>query len=778
MIFLNFKPIKLISVTLIVLFLSSCGGGSGGADVSDANANITSTEYAGVAQKGPFENNSVITASRITSTGDLTGNLLKANVNGNSGNYKINLPSNWGAIDSAIQMSAEGFFVNELDGSKSSNSIELTSIINDKLLLSINLLTDWTAKRTKFLLKNGKSLGSAKEQSEKELSKAFGINNIHELDIMRADKLFSDNAQLLLLSGALMELANKRNINAQVIIDEIGNDFAKNGQLNQTGDDWFIRLQAIVRDNPAAHVDQYAKALKDSLGLNSPTGRLLPIIITLASRPVASLPDVIFAAPGETILLDGSESHAEDGIANFTWFRVDQKDFTIPFLLVDGEGGISETNARFADAPSITVPNEETELLFALVVTDNNDLTHTKVVKVVVKEPPPENHAPVAKGQDLETNEDVPLVIILTGEDSDGDVIDFEIDTPLLLAHGLLEGVAPNLTYTPDLNFHGADSFDFSVNDGNESSEPATINIQVNPVNDPPIANGQTKTVNEDETLPLLLTGFDVDGDTLSFSNTDVSHGTLSGTGNNLTYTPESNYNGPDSFTFTVNDGLLGSSVATVNIVVNPVNDPPEAFPDDVITDEDISIEITLVAEDIDEDVLHFEIDSGPTEGTLSGLPLVDGQPAVLTYTPNLNYFGPDEFTFVVTDPDGETSTATISIEINPINDPPVAVDYTCTLNPSATLSSITISDFEFPDDPEGDTIGEYIINGTLNNSLWLLLEEDNNDPAPYFLNDGVLIAEPETSAVPGSETSFEYIVKDIVNDLESEPATIKVKLP
>ena len=81
-------------------------------------------------------------------------------------------------------------------------------------------------------------------------------------------------------------------------------------------------------------------------------------------------------------------------------------------------------------------------------------------------------------------------------------------------------------------------------------------------------------TTNEDTPVAITLTGSDVDGDPLTYLVVNAPrHGTLSGTAPNLTYTPAANYNGPDSFTFKVNDGLADSAPGGGGITVTSVND-------------------------------------------------------------------------------------------------------------------------------------------------------------------------------------------------------------
>ena len=106
--------------------------------------------------------------------------------------------------------------------------------------------------------------------------------------------------------------------------------------------------------------------------------------------------------------------------------------------------------------------------------------------------------------------------------------------------------------------------------------DPVLIGLNLEPANVAPTAADVSVTTAEDTAVAVTLSGSDADGDALTYSvSTQPSHGTLSGTAPNLTYTPAANYNGPDSFTYTVSDGTLTSAPATVSITVTPVNDAP-----------------------------------------------------------------------------------------------------------------------------------------------------------------------------------------------------------
>jgi hypothetical protein len=139
-----------------------------------------------------------------------------------------------------------------------------------------------------------------------------------------------------------------------------------------------------------------------------------------------------------------------------------------------------------------------------------------------------------------------------------------------------------SFTYIPDLNFNGIDSFTYIANDGLLDSNTATVHITVNPVNDAPEAFDDSYNVDEDNTLSVSTPGIlsndiDVEDDPLTaILVTGVTDGTLTlNSDGSFTYIPDLNFNGIDSFTYKVNNGLLDSNIATVRITVNPVNDAP-----------------------------------------------------------------------------------------------------------------------------------------------------------------------------------------------------------
>ncbi|MEK6934901.1 MAG: cadherin-like domain-containing protein [Nanoarchaeota archaeon] len=192
-----------------------------------------------------------------------------------------------------------------------------------------------------------------------------------------------------------------------------------------------------------------------------------------------------------------------------------------------------------------------------------------------------------------------------------------------------------------------------------------------------PVADPQSVQVDEDRSLDIFLTGTDPDNDPLTpriIRNPNSGNLIIEGRGI-VRYEPNSNYNGPDSFDFVENDGIVDSEVARVNIDVNPVNDSPVARPQIIHGTEDTLAPGLFTGSDVDNSNLEFRVLSGPSDGTLTQ---VDDQ---FTYNPNQDFNGHDSFAFIAVDPEGaESEPQTVEMDIAAVNDRPIARDVNLTV--------------------------------------------------------------------------------------------------
>jgi DNA/RNA endonuclease G (NUC1) len=213
----------------------------------------------------------------------------------------------------------------------------------------------------------------------------------------------------------------------------------------------------------------------------------------------------------------------------------------------------------------------------------------------------------------------------------------------------------------------------------------------------PPGTAGQSVTTAEDASLSITLDAASPGGPLTYTIVNSPTHGSLLGSNGSRDYSPDPNFNGTDSFSFKVNDGLQDSNISTVNITVTAVNDQPVANSQSASTNGNTPVGITLTGSDVETPAagLTFNVTLGPAHGSLSGAA------PNLIYTPTTNYSGPDSFTFTVTDTgDGAaaaltSSEATVSITVNDTIAPMITAPPNVNLGTGAgaTSCSLLISD-------------------------------------------------------------------------------------
>jgi len=177
-----------------------------------------------------------------------------------------------------------------------------------------------------------------------------------------------------------------------------------------------------------------------------------------------------------------------------------------------------------------------------------------------------------------------------------------------------------------------------------------------------PFAEAQSVSTDEDTPLGIELSGTSTDATSLSFTIVAPPlHGSLAGAPPNLVYSPARDYAGKDSFSFTVGNGNVNSDPAMVDILVRPVNDPPQAFNDVATTTKGTQVIIAILANDsdIEGDVLTVRSVTSGAAGTTT---LANG--STVTYTPNRNFTGTDQFSYTISDDNGGMAAATVAVTV------------------------------------------------------------------------------------------------------------------
>jgi large repetitive protein len=217
-------------------------------------------------------------------------------------------------------------------------------------------------------------------------------------------------------------------------------------------------------------------------------------------------------------------------------------------------------------------------------VTDTDGLTAEQSFSITVTNA---NDAPVATSSTVTLVEDGSVTITLTAVDADNDPLTYEVVS--LPASGTLEQHGTVWLYTPEKDFNGTDVFSFIAKDAELSSEPATVTINVTPVNDDPQAVDDdytlTSTANDVYALAVLANDVDVDGDTLTIDGAAADIGSVQITSEGLSFIAPEAYVGPVALRYTLSDGNKGRASAKVNVLIEGAeseNQPVITLPDDV----------------------------------------------------------------------------------------------------------------------------------------------------------------------------------------------------
>jgi len=369
-----------------------------------------------------------------------------------------------------------------------------------------------------------------------------------------------------------------------------------------------------------------------------------------------------------------------------------------PIVVVDVTDPAHGTASVAVDGSNVTYepdPDYSGADTFGYTIEAGGDQTSASVDVTVT----PVEDDPVADADSFTVAEDAgatPLAVLTGDTDPDGDALEI-VDT-IDGAKGTvaITGGGTGLTYDPATNADGADTFTYTIDDGNGGQDTATVSVTIMASNDDPVADDDSIALAEDAlatAVPVLSGDTDIDGDTLSITaKTDGAKGTvaITGGGTGLTYHPAANANGSDTFTYTVDDGNGGQDTASVSVTITPVEDAPAADADSITVPEDAAATaVPVLVGDVDVDGDPLTI-TGATNGG-KGVVTITGGGTGLTYDPATNANGADAFTYTVDDGHGGQDTATVSVTITPSNDVPSADNETLTINEDAAATAVPV---------------------------------------------------------------------------------------
>ena len=370
------------------------------------------------------------------------------------------------------------------------------------------------------------------------------------------------------------------------------------------------------------------------------------------------------------------------------------------------------------------------------------------------------NDNPIAGNDSAATDRNTAALIDVLANDTDVDNDQLTISQVTTPAHGSATTENAKVRYTPNLNFVGNDEFDYTISDGNGGNSQASVTVYVKSVNQLPIATDGSVNTDENTPLNVKLNASDPDNDPLTYIlETQPTHGSISGFDANngtLTYTPQINFTGQDSLKFKVNDGTADSNVANVLINVKNVNHLPVAENQNVVTNINKQIEITLKGHDPDSDLFTFVKVTDPSHGTIAGF---DKDTGKLTYIPNNGYSGPDSFLFKVIDSNkADSNIATVTILVSAVvNKPPVASN----VNVETSQDTSKVITLLGTDPDTGDKITYHIVSAATSGSTSSI--DQTTGKVTYTPNKGFL-----------GPDSFTYKVTDL-GGADSNIATVGI---
>ncbi|MBE4372846.1 tandem-95 repeat protein, partial [Vibrio parahaemolyticus] len=443
--------------------------------------------------------------------------------------------------------------------------------------------------------------------------------------------------------------------------------------------------------------------------------------VTVTVNPVNDAP---------TIKVDAVESITEDAVntdtvvATLTVRDTDTPEDQLTVSLENNSNGyfvLVGNEVKLTQAGVDAVNNDELnlkDLTISASVSDGVNPTASDSDSLIVNRV---NDAPTVENAiaDQELSEDFATYTIDLNDafkDSDS-ALNFSVSGNSNVLVSIENGIA---TISPTADWNGSETLTFTATDSSGESISQTVNFTVAPVAD--IVADKATVVEDTPTIIKVLGNDTFEGDdqvVLLDTNNGPANGTVSvNPDGSVTYTPNDNYHGADSFTYIVTSGGVSEST-TVNVDVTPENDAPVAKDDTTITDEDTPVTIDVLPNDTDADGDKLSIGSASVPKEQGTVEVVNGK---LVFTPAENFNGDAEITYTVTD-GALTDQAKVTVTVNPVNDAPtIKVDAVESITEDAVsidmvVATLTVRDTDTPEDQlavslENNSNGYFVLVG------------------------------------------------------------------
>ncbi|HGF5098764.1 TPA: tandem-95 repeat protein [Vibrio parahaemolyticus] len=481
-----------------------------------------------------------------------------------------------------------------------------------------------------------------------------------------------------------------------------------------------------------------------------------------------------------TIKVDAVESITEDAVntdtvvATLTVRDTDTSEDQLTVSLENNSNGyfvLVGDEVKLTQAGVDAVNNDELnlkDLTISASVSDGVNPTASDSDSLIVNRV---NDAPTVENAiaDQELSEDFATYTIDLNDafkDSDS-ALNFSVSGNSNVLVSIENGIA---TISPTADWNGSETLTFTATDPSGESISQTVNFTVAPVAD--IVADKATVVEDTPTIIKVLGNdtFEDDGKVVSLdTNNGPANGTVSvNPDGSVTYTPNDNYHGTDSFTYIVTSGGVSEST-TVNVDVTPENDAPVAKDDTTITDEDTPVTIDVLPNDTDVDGDKLSIESASVPKEQGTVEVVNGK---LVFTPAENFNGDAEITYTVTD--GQlTDEAKVTVTVNPVNDAPtIKVDAVEGITENAVstdtlVATLEVADTDTPEDQltvslENNSNGYFVLVGDEVKLTQAGVDAVNNDE--LNLKDLTISASVSDGVNPTANDSDSLIVNR-VND-------------